>query len=327
MRAKIVAKILFVLILTAVLLTACTRDRETPEPTATAAEAMATSARSSSEPVVETVGTPKSPTAAATTATDATVTPAPSATRALIQYTVQGGDTIGSIAGSFNVTEQQLREWNNLPNDDIFAGQILRVPEGDPTPTPEPFKHVVQPGETLTMIAARYGVNYLTLVEVNGIESPDTLSAGTALLIPGVSAPSSNAADVEGGGVEGGGVASENAAANLGAGVQNVVTHIVQPSETLSTIAADYGVDATELALANNLTNPNMLRAGQQLIIPGLTQRQAIEARGATHTVRSGESLSQIAQIYGVSIEQIMAVNGLDDPNTIVVGQELLIPQ
>ena len=48
------------------------------------------------------------------------------------QYTVQGGDTIGSIAGSFNVTEQQLREWNNLPNDDIFAGQSLRVPEGDP---------------------------------------------------------------------------------------------------------------------------------------------------------------------------------------------------
>jgi len=316
------AKTLFVLILAAVLLTACTRDRETPEPTATSAEAMATSARSSSEPVVETVGTPKLPAAAATTAADATSTPEPSATRALMQYTVQGGDTIGSIAGSFNVTEQQLREWNNLPNDDIFAGQILRVPEGDPTPTPEPFKHVVQPGETLTMIAARYGVNYLTLVEVNGIESPDTLAAGTALLIPGVSAPSSNAADAEGDGV-----ASENEAANLDAGAQNAVTHIVQPNETLSTIAADYGVDATELALANNLTNPNMLRAGQQLIIPGLTQRQAIEARGATHTVRSGESLSQIAQIYGVSIEQIMAVNGLDDPNTIVVGQELLIPQ
>jgi LysM repeat protein len=101
----------------------------------------------------------------------------------------------------------------------------------------------------------------------------------------------------------------------------------VQPGETLSTIAADYGIDATDLAAANNLTNPNMLRAGQQLIIPGVTQQQAVEARGVRHTVASGESLSQIAQTYGVTIEQIMAVNGLDDPNTIVVGQELVIPQ
>jgi LysM repeat protein len=101
----------------------------------------------------------------------------------------------------------------------------------------------------------------------------------------------------------------------------------VQPGETLSTIAADYGVDATSLAAANNLANPNMLRAGQRLFIPGVTPQQAIEARGVRHTVASGESLSQIAQNYGVTVAQIMAVNGLDDPNTIVVGQELLIPQ
>jgi LysM repeat protein len=270
--------------------------------------------------VVETIDTPA---ATPTPAADSTPTPEPVATRALIQYTVQGGDTIGSIATQFNVTEQQLREWNNLPNDDIFAGQILRVPEGEPTPTPEPFKHVVQPGETLTMIAAQYGVNFLTLVEVNGLESPDTLSAGTELLIPGVSAPAADTGT--------GDTGAEETAATTDTGdagtAQGVVTHIVQPNETLSTIAADFGVDATELAAANNLANPNMLRAGQELIIPGVTPRQALEARGIRHTVASGESLSQIAQTYGVTIEQIMAANGLDDPNTIVVGQDLLIPQ
>jgi LysM repeat protein len=166
--------------LTAALLTACTRERATPEPTATPAETAAPT-RTSSEPVVETVST----SAATPTATAAgTATPEAGVSSALIQYTVQGGDTIGSIAAQFRVTEQQLRELNNLPNDDIFAGQILRVPEGEPTPTPEPFKHVVQPGETLTTIAARYGVNFLTLVEVNGLESPDTLAEGTELLIP-----------------------------------------------------------------------------------------------------------------------------------------------
>ncbi len=313
MRAKTL-----ILLLAVVLLAACTRDR-TPTPTVTPAAATATVASSSSEPVVETVDTPA---ATPTPAADSTPTPEPVATRALIQYTVQGGDTIGSIATQFNVTEQQLREWNNLPNDDIFAGQILRVPEGEPTPTPEPFKHVVQPGETLTMIAAQYGVNFLTLVEVNGLESPDTLSAGTELLIPGISAPATETGAEEDGAEDG----ATTDAGDTGA-AQGVVTHIVQPNETLSTIAADFGVDATELAAANNLANPNMLRAGQELIIPGVTPRQALEARGIRHTVASGESLSQIAQSYGVTVEQIMAANGLDDPNTIVVGQDLLIPQ
>jgi len=312
---------LLILLLTAALLTACTRDRATPEPTVAPVEAAATPTRASAEPVVETVSTSAStPTA---TADATTPTPEPAATRALIQYTVLGGDTIGSIAAQFNVTEQQLREWNNLPNDDIFAGQILRVPEGEPTPTPAPFKHVVQPGETLTTIAARYGVNFLTLVEVNGLESPDTLAEGTELLIPGMAAPATTTTEADAGDAS-----DASPGADDNAGVSGLsVTHIVQPGETLSTIAADYGIDATALAAANNLANPNMLRVGQQLIIPGVTQQQAIEARGIRHTVASGESLSQIAQTYGVTVEQILAVNGLDDPNTIVVGQELLIPQ
>lgn len=313
-------KTLFALLLVAALLSACTRERETPEATTPAAAATTTPAQPNAEPVVEVVGTTETPAASADAAATraATTTPTPEATRALIQYTVIAGDTIGSIAASFNVTEQQLREWNNLPDDNIFAGQILRVPEGDPTPTPEPFKHVVQAGETLTTIAARYGVNFLTLVEVNGIESPDTLAAGTELLIPGVGAPAA---------ATGESTAATPASAGDDQASAAFVTHIVQPNETLSTIAADYGVDAAALAAANNLANPNMLRAGQRLVIPGVTERQAIEARGIRHIVKSGESLSQIAQTYGVTIEQIMAVNGLDDPNTIVVGQELLIPQ
>lgn len=307
---------LLILLLTAALLTACTRERPTPEPTATP-DASAAPTRTSSEPVVEMVEPPATATPAATLT--ATATPASGASGALIQYTVQAGDTIGSIAAQFNVTQQQLRELNNLPNDDIFAGQILRVPEGEPTPTPEPFKHIVKAGETLTTIAAQYGVNFLTLVEVNGLESPDNLAAGTELLIPGVAAPTS-AANATGDSAT---TTSGGATANTPAGV----THIVQPGETLSTIAADYGVAATDLATANNLTNPNMLRVGQKLLIPGVTQQQVLQTRGIRHRVASGESLSQIAQTYGVTVEQIMAANGLDDPNTIVVGQELLIPQ
>jgi LysM repeat protein len=275
-----------------------------------------TEAQGGAEPVVEVLDV-QTPTASAPARETSTPTPEPTPTRAIFQYTVQAGDTLSAIARRFNVSPQQLRELNNLVDDNIFAGQVLRVPEGEPTPTPEPFRHIVQPGETLFGIAMEYGVNVNVLAEVNAILDRDNLPVGKALLIPGV-APSPAA---EGGAAptaEGGGAATSS---------QEVVTHVVQPNETLNSIALDYGVSAAEIAAANAIANPNLLRVGQRLVIPGVTPRQVMERRGVWHTVQPGESLSGIAQRYGVSMETIMTANDLRDPNTIVVGQRLLIPR
>lgn len=304
--------LLGLLLLTVALLAACTRERPTPAADATSV----TEAQGGAEPVVEVLDV-QTPTASAPARETSTPTPEPTATRAIFQYTVQAGDTLSAIARRFNVSPQQLRELNNLVDDNIFAGQVLRVPEGEPTPTPEPFRHIVQPGETLFGIAMEYGVNVNVLAEVNAILDRDNLPVGKALLIPGV-APSPAA---EGGAAptaEGGGAATSS---------QEVVTHVVQPNETLNSIALDYGVSAAEIAAANAIANPNLLRVGQRLVIPGVTPRQVMERRGVWHTVQPGESLSGIAQRYGVSMETIMTANDLRDPNTIVVGQRLLIPR
>ncbi len=321
MRVK--SALILSLLFAAAVMSACTRERPTPEATAapTAAATSAASATpSSAEPVVEAVDSTPTPEAEET----ATPTPEPTAVRGTFQYTVQAGDTIASIAASFNTSEQKVRELNFLPDDNIFAGQILTVPEGEPTPTPEPFKHVVQAGETLFSIAALYDVQPFVLVEVNNIQNPDALAVGTELLIPGVASPSTGSGD---GDTEDSAGADVSQPGTIGADTSSSVTHIVQPGETLNSIAADYGVDSAALASANNLTNRNLVRVGQVLVIPGITEREALEARGTRHTVQTGESLSQIAQQYGVTVEQILAVNGLDDPNTIIVGQELLIPR
>lgn len=318
MRVK--SALILTLLLAAAALSACTRERPTPEATAAPAAAAATTASAtpgSAEPVVEAVDATPTPDADETE----TPTPEPTAARGTFQYTVQAGDTIASIAASFNTSEQKIRELNFLPDDNIFAGQILIVPEGEPTPTPEPFKHVVQSGETLFSIAALYNVQPFVLVEVNNIQNPDALAVGTELLIPGVAAPSTGS---NGGGND---APATGETGTIGADTSSGVTHIVQPGETLNSIAVDYGVDPAALASANNLTNRNLVRVGQVLVIPGITEREALEARGTRHTVQTGESLSQIAQQYGVTVEQILAVNGLDDPNTIIVGQELLIPR
>lgn len=320
MRVK--SALILSLLLAAAVMSACTRERPTPEATAAptaAAETAASATPSSAEPVVEAVDSTPTPEAEET----ATPTPEPTDVRGTFQYTVQAGDTIASIAASFSTSEQKIRELNFLPDDNIFAGQILIVPEGEPTPTPEPFKHVVQSGETLYSIAALYGVQPFVLVEVNNIQNPDALAVGTELLIPGMASPTTGG---DGDSEDSGGTDSSQPG-TIGADTSSSVTHIVQPGETLNSIAADYGVDSAALASANNLTNRNLVRVGQVLVIPGITEREALEARGTRHTVQTGESLSQIAQQYGVTVEQILAVNGLDDPNTIIVGQELLIPR
>lgn len=300
-------------ILLAVLsLTACTRERPTPEATATV-ESTSGSEQGGADPVVETVGTTVASPSPSPEAN--TPTPEPIATRAVIQYTVRSGDTINSIATTFGISVQQLRELNNLLDDNIMAGQILRIPEGEPTPTPEPFRHTVKVNETLSSIAALYGVNSNTLIEVNNILNPDALQVGQTLLIPGVAAPGAAAGS------------STSAPETTTTNPQDPVIHVVQPGETLSSIAGLYSVSAADISTVNNIGNPNLLRAGQRLIIPGVTQRQMMEARSIAHVVQSGESLSKIAEQYGVSMQAIMAANDLTDPNTIMVGQRLLIPQ
>ncbi len=303
------------LLLAVLSLTACTRERPTPSPTIAP-----TSEQGGAEPIVEMVD---ASTATPSPSPDAnTPTPEPTATREIFQYTVVAGDTINSIAARFTISTQQLRELNNLRDDNIFAGQILRVPEPDPTPTPEPFRHTVKANETLSSIAAQYGVNPNRLIELNNILNPDALQVGQELLIPGMTAPAGAGSNAQG----------DAATAAPGSGAtttdaQQLVTHVVQPGETLGSIAALYGVNAADISAVNGITNPNLLRAGQQLVIPGVTQRQMLEARSTVHVVQSGESLSGIAQQYGVTMQAIMAANELSDPNTIMVGQRLLIPR
>jgi LysM repeat protein len=138
-------------------------------------------------------------------------------------------------------------------------------------------------------------------------------------------------------------------------------THVVRPGEYLSTIASRYGVSLSALIRANGISNPNLVRAGQVLIIPGgapqateapptstpaprsdatrpssvpsaqyIPQIQSNPAPVASandilHTVYPGESLSSIARKFGTTVSAIMARNGL--PSSLIYsGQRLIIP-
>lgn len=113
--------------------------------------------------------------------------------------------------------------------------------------------------------------------------------------------------------------------------------YVVQPGDTLSGIARQLGTDVRALAEANDIADANRILAGQELRVPGgatpttgapsSTPAPATPAAGATvHTVGVGDSLWRIAARYRVSREAVVAANGLRDPDHILIGQRLTIP-
>jgi LysM repeat protein len=101
-------------------------------------------------------------------------------------------------------------------------------------------------------------------------------------------------------------------------------THTVQRGDTLSQIARTYGVTMQSIMSVNNISNPNHIWVGQRLCIPGTGGPTG--GCSVVHTVRPGETLSQISRWYGVSMWSIMNANGIANANHIYVGQRLCIP-
>lgn len=97
--------------------------------------------------------------------------------------------------------------------------------------------------------------------------------------------------------------------------------HVVASGDSLYSIAAEYGVTPDELLAANNLRGSDQIRPGMRLVVPVLPGQ-----KGRSHIVRRGETLSAIAALYGVTIEDLILANGLKDANRIFSGQKLYVP-
>ncbi|MCX8131233.1 MAG: LysM peptidoglycan-binding domain-containing protein [Clostridia bacterium] len=95
-------------------------------------------------------------------------------------YTVQPGDNLFRIARNFNTTIEILRKFNYIPTPQlIFPGRQLIIPYSPA----EAIIYTVQPGDTLSDIARKFGTYVQNLVDFNYLDDPDLILVGQNLVV------------------------------------------------------------------------------------------------------------------------------------------------
>lgn len=157
-----------------------------------------------------------------------------------VDYRIVPGDTLSGIAAARGTTVDELVRVNSIRDRNlIYVGQVIRVPAGSGGGSTEHYR--IQPGDTLSAIAAKFGTTVEAIAAANGIPDPNKIYAGQWIDIP------------RGGG---GGRAETPPHARV---------YTVQPAEYLGLIAGKLGVTVDHLVRMNNIQNPNLIFPGQQL--------------------------------------------------------------
>ena len=215
-------------------------------------------------------------------------------------YTVKKGDTLYSIARVYGVSVDNIKTLNYLTNNDLYVGQVIRIPEiytkPDDISIPDYTNYKVKKGDSLYSIAKAYGVSVDTLIQDNGLKNTN-LMVGQNLKIR-----TNNPIEIEE-------CFGEEYVTNGG----NYSSYIVKRGDSLYSIAKSYGVGVNELISFNSLKSNN-LSIGQVLKIPNST----------LYTVQRGDSLYSIAKRFNTTVDSIKKNNNLIS-NVLTIGQLLKI--
>ena len=171
----------------------------------------------------------------------------------------------------------------------------------------------VRAGDTLSDIAARYGVSVGSLMRVNGLRDSNHVEVGQTLRLP------------------------SGAAAGVTAGAGR---HTVRSGDTLGAIALQYRVSERQLMALNGLASADHVERGQTLKLPSnaVLPKPKTAAKpklkpvpvkadpnATSHTVARGQTLTQIAKAYEIPVASLVSINSIKDPNQVTVGTKLML--
>ncbi len=200
-------------------------------------------------------------------------------------YNVQPGDSLWTIANKYKMTVEELKELNKT-GDTIYPGQKLKVIQAE-----SPKTHTVKAGDSLWDLARAYNTTVENIKKANNLTS-DLIRPGDTLRIP------------------------TDAATPTG------TTYTVKAGDNLWNLARAFDTTVERIKSENNLTS-DLIHPGDTLrITRGATAETEVRK---TYTVKAGDSLWDIARMYGTTVAGLKSANNLTT-DTIRPGQTLVIP-
>ena len=179
-----------------------------------------------------------------------------------------------------------------------------------------PRTYTVQRGDTVSAIAARFGLRTVDVLTLNGLSWKSTIYPGQVLRLSAAAATPAKKAKAAASG-----------------------TYTVKSGDTISAIAQRHAVTTAAMLSANGLGWSSVIYPGQKLTVPGMV-RAAASAPTATapakpapapssarsHVVAAGDTITAIAARHGVSVSAVLSANRLERSSIIYPGQKLAIP-
>ena len=230
-------------------------------------------------------------------------------------YTVKAGDSLWKIAMGNDLTVSHLKQMNNLTTNTIYVGQQLRIKEGQTNSQASQSNsqtnqssqnagtYTVKAGDTLWGIANDHDTTVNALKQNNHLSS-DTIYVGQVLSLGQTASTGSHSQST----------ASTQSSTSDG-------TYTVKSGDTLWSIANANDMTVAQLKQKNDLSN-DTIYVGQTLNVSSTKSALATSTASTTYTVKSGDSLWQIASANGTTVNQLKALNNLSS-DLIYAGQQL----
>lgn len=183
--------------------------------------------------------------------------------------------------------------YGNVDLDRFTSSVFLNgANEVTPTKSPDAIRYTVKRGDTLWGIAKKFGVTVSAVVNANNIRNPNLIYVGEVFIIPHMTSAESF----------------------------GYTLYTVRRGDTLWGISRNFGTSINSIVTLNGIENPNLIYAGEVFKIPSARSEQTV-----IYTVKRGDTLWGISRKFGTTVENLVKLNSVKNPNLIYVGEKLII--
>lgn len=251
-----------------------------------------------------------------TTQTAPTVSTPTTPTTQTERYKVVAGDTLTGIAAAHGLSVAQLASYNGIATNTqvktgqrlwLVPGKVSTVAKDTAKPAVKTSTHTVRSGESLTSVANKYNMSVQDLAALNGLSVTDGILINQKLKVSGT--PSQTAK-------------SESKP------TVTTSNYKVQAGDTLTAVANKLGVSNADIASLNGFNANTSLIAGQTIKVPATSSQveRKLNNQSVKYTVQSGDSLTSVANKYGISVDELATANNLSRTAGLIRGRVLTIP-